>query len=287
LKQMDLKSAEGCLKNAVEYISDSVLSINRGYIYNLSEYKFIIGENEKALELVKKLLNMDSLNNPVYIAPLLKYVFRLNKFSGELVQRFVAGYGSIEETYRSLDSKLIYASILFNDGKVHAALELTDQILKHSRIHKIKLKLVQASLFKINMIYGDSSKRREVINLFREALFYSSDNKILQPYFFESEIVARVIKQYASDFCNDLSSAEKAHYKEIINLCKVETKSILSEREIDVLKEIAKGASNKDIAEHLCISLATVKSHIINIYSKLQVNNRVAAIEAAKGYGIL
>ena len=141
---------------------------------------------------------------------------------------------------------------------------------------------MQASLFKIKMIYNQQGRRREIINLFRENLFYSHKDKILLPYYFENEIVAKVIKQYESDFYNDLSFEEKVHYKEIIRICKIETKSILSEREIDVINEISKGSSNKEIAEHLFITLATVKSHIINIYSKLQVNNRVSAIEAAK-----
>ena len=36
------------------------------------------------------------------------------------------------------------------------------------------------------------------------------------------------------------------------------------------------------IAENLCVSLATIKSHINNIYGKLGVNNRVAALNKAK-----
>ncbi|MBC8060801.1 MAG: hypothetical protein H7Y18_09060 [Clostridiaceae bacterium] len=287
LKQMDLKKAENYLKSAEQYLSDSVLSINRGYIYNLAEYKFIIGETDEALEMVKGLLNMESFNNPVYLAPLLKYVFKLNRFSGELVQRFIEGYKSLEEINRSLDSKLLYANILLKAGEVELAMKLTDEILKYSRMHKIKLKLVQASLFKINMIYETIGRKRDIINLLREAIFYSYEDSILNPYFFEAEVVAKVIKQYESDLYNDLSLAEKEHYKKIMNLCKIGTKAILSEREIDVLNEIANGESNKVIAEHLCISLATVKSHIINIYSKLQVNNRVAAIEASKRYGII
>jgi len=288
LKQMDLKNGEKCLENASKYISqDASFAVYAGYKYNLAEYKFIIGEPEEGVKLFKELLSMEVYKNPVYIAPLLKYVFQSNKFSGEIVERFIAGYESLEDMHRSLDSKLLYAKILFYQGKVKNAMEVTDEILKYSRKQKIKLKLVQASLFKIKMIYDDLGKKREIINLFRESLVYSCNDKILQPYYFESEIVTKVIKQYERDFYKDLSSAEKTHYKDIMNVCKIEKKSILSEREMDVMNEIARGSSNKEIAEQLCISLATVKSHIINIYSKLQVNSRVAAIDAAKKNRIL
>lgn len=287
LKQMDLKSAEDCLRNAAEYITDVAAPSVIGYRYNLAEYKFIAGETEAGLELVKELINMEAFDNPVLMSSLLQYVFRLNKFSGELVERFTGGYESLDERYRSPGSKLLYADILFNNGKTLAAVELIDGILKYSRMRKTKLTLVQAALSKINMIFESLGKKRDIINLLREALFYSCEDKILLPFYLESEIVTKVIKQFGPDFYNDLNFAEKAHYIEIMNLCKTETKSILSEREIDVLKEITSGASNKEIAERLCISLSTVKTHIINIYSKLQVNNRVAAIETAKNLRIL
>ena len=57
----------------------------------------------------------------------------------------------------------------------------------------------------------------------------------------------------------------------------------LTARESEVLKEIAKGLSNQEIAEELYISLKTVKTHVSNILSKLQVEDRTqAAIYAIK-----
>jgi DNA-binding CsgD family transcriptional regulator len=53
----------------------------------------------------------------------------------------------------------------------------------------------------------------------------------------------------------------------------------LSKRESEVLAELAKGYSNKQIAKALYISVATVKFHTSNIYEKLQVSSRFEAIE--------
>jgi DNA-binding NarL/FixJ family response regulator len=60
--------------------------------------------------------------------------------------------------------------------------------------------------------------------------------------------------------------------------------SELTDREIEVLKEIATGKRNREIAETLFISEKTVKNHISNILFKLQVNDRTeAAMMAARG----
>ena len=61
----------------------------------------------------------------------------------------------------------------------------------------------------------------------------------------------------------------------------------LSERELDVLRLLANGLSNPEIANKLIVSVGTVKTHVHNILGKLGVRNRVEAIEAAKRIGLL
>lgn len=61
----------------------------------------------------------------------------------------------------------------------------------------------------------------------------------------------------------------------------------LSARETEVLRLVADGASNGDIAARLHISDATVKSHLVHVYTKLGVSSRTAAVAMARDTGIL
>jgi DNA-binding NarL/FixJ family response regulator len=61
----------------------------------------------------------------------------------------------------------------------------------------------------------------------------------------------------------------------------------LSEREIEVLREVARGTSNKIIASHLSISEATVKAHMQNILLKLGASDRTHAVSIATTRGFL
>lgn len=62
---------------------------------------------------------------------------------------------------------------------------------------------------------------------------------------------------------------------------------LLSERETDVLKLVAQGYVNKEIASKLAISPTTVGTHIKNLYRKLAVHSRVQVVRAAQERGLL
>src|SRR5262249_35880813 len=63
--------------------------------------------------------------------------------------------------------------------------------------------------------------------------------------------------------------------------------SALSAREIEVLKLVARGRSNKEIARMLHLSEATVKTHLVHSFSKLGVEDRTEAVMTALDRGII
>jgi DNA-binding NarL/FixJ family response regulator len=109
---------------------------------------------------------------------------------------------------------------------------------------------------------------------------------------------------------NDLASAIKAAYQGIYQLdpgvagkmllalsadrgraepaiAVPHTTADLSAREVEVLRLIAKGASNREIAEHLVISEGTVKNHISNILNRLGLRDRTQAAIYARDHELL
>ena len=63
--------------------------------------------------------------------------------------------------------------------------------------------------------------------------------------------------------------------------------SALSPREVEILRLVAAGTTNRETARRLLISEATVKTHLLHLYEKLGVNDRAAAVSEAYQRGLL
>jgi DNA-binding NarL/FixJ family response regulator len=61
----------------------------------------------------------------------------------------------------------------------------------------------------------------------------------------------------------------------------------LTAREVDVLRLVAAGKSNREIADELYLSIKTVARHLANIFGKLDVSSRTAAAAFAYQHGLL
>ena len=73
----------------------------------------------------------------------------------------------------------------------------------------------------------------------------------------------------------------------LVSQLRAPAQDALSERELEVLTLIAQGETNRGAAARLFISEATVKTHLLHIYAKLDVNDRAAAVAAAYERGLL
>lgn len=83
----------------------------------------------------------------------------------------------------------------------------------------------------------------------------------------------------------DTAAGKRTLAPEVTNLLAerlAQPETALSARELEILQALSTGASNKQIAQRLFISEATVKTHLIHVYQKLGVETRTAAVSAAR-----
>ncbi len=87
-------------------------------------------------------------------------------------------------------------------------------------------------------------------------------------------------------YINRRSASKKNIEPEVINLDKLDDLGI-SKREYEVLVQIAKGLSNKEIGDTLHLSESTVKTHVSNLLVKLDAKRRTQALQRAKELNII
>lgn len=90
----------------------------------------------------------------------------------------------------------------------------------------------------------------------------------------------RTVAQGKAIFSSDVATR-------LVHHLQMPATDVLSQRELEVLAFVARGASNKEAARSLHISEATIKSHLLRIFRKLGVEDRTAAVTVALEKGLL
>jgi DNA-binding NarL/FixJ family response regulator len=105
----------------------------------------------------------------------------------------------------------------------------------------------------------------------------------VQGFFYEKDPVDRFVTGITAVLNGDMWVPRKIMKKciwqgrSVINSIKHDSR-ILTRRENEIMALLATGVSNEDMAEKLCISLYTVKTHLYNIFKKIDVDNRLQAV---------
>jgi ATP/maltotriose-dependent transcriptional regulator MalT len=138
------------------------------------------------------------------------------------------------------------------------------------------------------LLYEATGKDDEALTTLESALRAAAHTGLLRVFVDECDrlhalLVAlkpRLTDEVVVIYTNRLLDA--INCKLVINENRSEPLELLSQRELEVLRNLASGLTYEEIGQQLYLSLNTVQFHVKNIYGKLLVNKRVQAIEKAR-----
>ncbi|MDO5292708.1 MAG: LuxR C-terminal-related transcriptional regulator [bacterium] len=282
IRQLKMNLAKEALEKSKEHFKSTMTNMESAYLYTFAEYSYIMGQEDVTESIIMKLGNDEMYQNIYFSARLLRYpIYRGNH--RELAAEFVDKYDKAEELVKSKETDLLYAGIKYELGEYEMAVEKIETLIAKARKAQNISKIVEGDLLKVRYLLEQTKRVRELLDTFVEAVTYAYVEEMRHPFWFEKETVEKVLLTFQGELKERLSE-EQLLFVESTTEPQTEKTQVkrslydLTEREMEVVDELKKGYTNKEIADHLCISLATVKTHMINIYGKLGVKNRVAAV---------
>lgn len=250
----------------------SLMTLGRLYI--------IRGDTKKTDEVIKKLYEMENTSNPILLNVIhnaLGYLYsclkEYNKIPNWLrigdMNQYTSLYKGVTFNY------IIHAkSVLLKKDFLKLDV-LCDDYLFLSQKYDCLFGLIFFNIFKAigqYNLYG----LKPSLPYIEQALLLSIEDHIIMPFIENVDFISHLFQydmpQETKDFVNEILCFESIPAAQI-------DKCILSEREIEIMRLLEKGNSQKNIAQSLFISPNTVKRHLQNIYKKLNVNNKVMAIK--------
>jgi len=191
---------------------------------------------------------------------------------------------------------IMWARVLIAQGRADGALEILDPLLQAAeglgRTGSVIRILIQKALaFDAR---GDTLRATKSLE---RALSLAQAGRYVRAFVDEGEPMARLLRRTvtdgdARDYVKRLLAAfptSKAAAPSKGKIAKAQSKLVepLSDREMEVLRLVAAGRSNREIGEELCLAIGTVKKHVYNIYGKLDAKRRTEAVTRARELGLI
>jgi LuxR family maltose regulon positive regulatory protein len=196
---------------------------------------------------------------------------------------------SASRLVQTLKLPLIQVRVLLAQGDVAEALTVLESLHQQATSkgwadEQLKVMVLRA------IAYHMQGKKRQAELMLNDVLPQAESGGFIRLFIDEGPPMKRLLQEVvlsgtASDYAQRLLAAFPRF--DTSQLTQLTLMDRLSEREIQVMRYLAEGMTNQEIADRLYLSLYTVKAHARNIYSKLGVNNRTLAVARARDLGIL
>ena len=188
---------------------------------------------------------------------------------------------------------MTYCRFLFHNSEYEKALNYLKKIKDFKNNKKIIGERITCNLL-LALIYYNYDQEEKAKMFLQESIKIKGDERYLTVFVNEGESILPLISNFKDVVPNFFEkvkelvgngSSDNTSSKNLSG----QDKHIdsLTERETEILILVAKGLTNKKIAEKLYITAGTTKWHLSNVYSKLAVNKRTQAVAKAKKLGLL
>lgn len=209
----------------------------------------------------------------------------------------------VELPYAGEENYLTLARVLIAQSQPEPVVRLLDRLQQAAESEQRYSSLIEILVIKAlaHQLHGD---RLDALDDLERALILAEKESYVRTFVDEGEPLRLVLVELRQRLRRTISNGiENSSLKLLIyidgllssfplaaDLSAQEIDGILeplSDRELDILRLIASGHSNKEIADLLVIAVSTVKSHINHLYGKLGTNRRTQAVAIARDMGLL
>jgi LuxR family maltose regulon positive regulatory protein len=206
-----------------------------------------------------------------------------------LARRSIAPGGKMQYPHQAEYHAL--ACLFLAKGELDAAAQLFERLREWAETAGQRSWVISAQI-QLALVYRARGRRQPALQALTGAMELAEPEGYVQIFIDEGEALAGLIRDVSLDYAGRLLAAFPRAEAGPVEVTDVRRRAPalfgdLSPREVEVLRLVAEGLSNKEIAQRLYISLRTVKYHTGNIFAKLNVNSRTQAVGQARVLGIL
>lgn len=187
---------------------------------------------------------------------------------------------------------LIHARYLIFCNEFSKAREVIEVLRQRAEKYNLKGLYVEILILS-SIVFDYQAYSQKAIGDLKKAIELSADQKQVRVFLEEGERLGKNLKKLKKLLIDNGQNVEVQFINLLLqNLLKGHNNRTLSEevlsgREIEILQLIQQGAANSEISEKLFLSINTVKTHLLNIYTKLEVHNRTGALAKAKELNLI
>lgn len=305
-EQHQLDEAEGFIRRSMETCLRSNIPGMLGWAYQINARYLIAREDLPTAEEAARasVQHVRDVEIPAWIES--------NAFT--LLLQVLIKEGKLAEVEQRLQHRRISASeeqtafehtemtwlgrLLIAKGELDTAEQIIGELYQRAESKGLE-RLMILSLIHMAILLDARGKQLEAGQFLDKAFDLAEPEEALQLFLDERQALSGLIESAARN-CQHISFAQRLAGLLTVSQGKPDSLGItqgqtrpsdnsvgLSKREIEVLRLLAEGFSNNEIAQRLYISLRTVKYHITNIFTKLNVENRTQAVSRARIIKIL